>query len=75
MSIISPRDASALKEAYIFYRTIEIVLRLRNETVLKESSDTWRSAARRLGLIEEQLLEILDQKRKWVIAFMAKIGD
>jgi len=75
MSIISPRDAAALKEAYIFYRTIEIVLRLRNETVLKESSDTWRSAARRLGLIEEQLLEILDQKRKWVIAFMAKIGD
>ena len=75
MGIISPPDAEALKETYIFYRSIETVLRLRNETVLKEGSDTVRSAARLLEVTEELLMEVLDQKRKWVVDFMAKIGD
>ncbi len=75
MGIISSPDAEALKETYIFYRSIETVLRLRNETVLKEGSDTVRSTARLLGVTEELLMEVLDQKRKWVVDFMAKIGD
>ncbi len=75
LGILSPLDAAALKETYLFYRTIETVLRLRNETVLKEGSDTARSAARLMDLTEERLSEILDQKRKWVGAFMEKIGD
>ena len=75
LGILSPLDAAALKETYLFYRTIETVLRLRNETVLKDGSDTTRSAARLMDLTEERLSEILDQKRKWVGAFMEKIGD
>ncbi len=75
LGILSPLDAAALKETYLFYRTIETVLRLRNETVLKDGSDTARSAARLMDLTEERLSEILDQKRKWVGAFMEKIGD
>jgi glutamate-ammonia-ligase adenylyltransferase len=75
LGILSPLNAAALKETYLFYRTIETVLRLRNETVLKEGSDTARSAARLMDLTEERLSEILDQKRKWVGAFMEKIGD
>jgi len=75
LGIVAPLDTSALKETYLFYRTIETVLRLRNETVLKERSDTARSAARLMDLTEERLSELLDQKRKWVGAFMEKIGD
>lgn len=75
MRIISSPDAAALRETYIFYRTIETVLRLRNETVLKEGGDTVRSAARILGLSEEQLMKLIDERRKWVSDFMDKIGD
>ncbi len=75
LGILSSLNASALKETYLFYRTIETILRLRNETVLKEGSDTARSAARLMELTEERLQEILDRKRKWVGAFMDKIGD
>jgi glutamate-ammonia-ligase adenylyltransferase len=75
LGILSPLDASALKETYLFYRTIETALRLRNETVLKMGSDTARSAAGLLDLSEERLSEILEQKRRWVGAFMEKIGD
>ncbi|HTZ19190.1 MAG TPA: bifunctional [glutamate--ammonia ligase]-adenylyl-L-tyrosine phosphorylase/[glutamate--ammonia-ligase] adenylyltransferase [Dissulfurispiraceae bacterium] len=73
--ILSPLDAAALRETYILYRTIETVLRLRNETVLKEGSDTLRSAAKLLGMTEEGLMEIFDFKRRWVSAFMEKTGD
>ncbi len=73
--ILSPLDATALKETYIFYRTVETVLRLRNETVLKEGSDTVCSAAKLLDISEEKLIEILSLKKKWIGAFMEKIGD
>ena len=73
--ILSPLDSAALRETYIFYRTIETVLRLRNEPVLKDGSDTARSAARLIDMTEGRLIEILDLKRKWVAAFMEKIGD
>jgi glutamate-ammonia-ligase adenylyltransferase len=75
LGILSPLDAAMLRETYLFYRTIETILRLRNESVLKAGSDTARSAARLMALSEERLIEILDQKRKWVGAFMEKIGD
>ncbi|MGO9378671.1 MAG: bifunctional [glutamate--ammonia ligase]-adenylyl-L-tyrosine phosphorylase/[glutamate--ammonia-ligase] adenylyltransferase [Dissulfurispiraceae bacterium] len=73
--IMSQVDAAALKETYIFYRTIETVLRLRNENVLKEGSDTSHSVAGLLALSEERLMKLIDQRRKWVSAFMDKIGD
>ncbi len=75
IGILSPADSAGLKEAYIFYRTIETILRLRNETVFKAEGDTSRSAARLLGLTEGQLNETLVQKRKWVSAFMERIGE
>ena len=75
LGILSPLDSAALRETYIFYRTIETVLRLRNEPVLKDGSDTARSAARLIDMTEGRLMEILDLKRKWVAAFMEKIGD
>lgn len=75
IGIISQSDAAALREAYMFYRTIETVLRLRNETVLKEGGDTPGSAARLLGLSEAQMMEVLEQKRKWMVAYMAELGQ
>jgi len=73
--VITQADAFELKEIYIFHRTIETVLRLRSETLLKEGSDTWRSAAQLSGVTEEKLFEALNARRKWVRDFMDKIAD
>jgi len=73
--IVAQADAAELRGSYIFYRTIETVLRLRSEPLLKEGGDTWRSAAQLSGVEEPRLLDALNQKRGWVRAFMYSISD
>jgi [glutamine synthetase] adenylyltransferase / [glutamine synthetase]-adenylyl-L-tyrosine phosphorylase len=73
--IISDRDCRNLRDIYHFYRTIETTLRLRNETVLKEDSNTVRSLAILIKIDEEMLMSQLRHDRKTVKAFFDSLGD
>jgi glutamate-ammonia-ligase adenylyltransferase len=73
--IISDADAENLRRIYLFYRTIETTLRLRNETILKEGSDTLRSVAILTGFAEDKLVKQIDHDRKLVKAFIDGLAD
>mgnify|MGYP000368439054 CR=1 FL=1 len=64
--ILKNGDAAVIKETYLFYRNIETIMRLRNESVLKEGSDTMRSAAGFMNMNEEEFLSTLNRKKEWV---------
>jgi len=68
--VISARRAEVLRETYLFYRTIETVLRLRSENILKVGSDAAKSAARLTGFNEDELIRILEQARRDISRFM-----
>ena len=59
-----------LRETYLFYRTIETVLRLRSENILRVGSDAAKSAARLTGFNEDELIRILEQARRDISRFM-----
>jgi [glutamine synthetase] adenylyltransferase / [glutamine synthetase]-adenylyl-L-tyrosine phosphorylase len=67
--------ADTLREIYIFYRAIEITLRLRNENVLREDSDTMRSLAVMAKLDEEKLPELISGARSTVKNFIDGLKD
>ncbi|MFZ5997530.1 MAG: bifunctional [glutamate--ammonia ligase]-adenylyl-L-tyrosine phosphorylase/[glutamate--ammonia-ligase] adenylyltransferase [Nitrospirota bacterium] len=71
--VMGPGDAAQLGEIYLFFRTIETVLRLRNETVLKKESASLRSIAGILDMSEQDFLGALEAEREWVSAFWNKI--
>lgn len=73
--IIPVGAADTLRDIYIFYRTIETALRLRNETILKENSDTLRSVALLTGRAEEELPEMINRNRKVVKEFIDGLKD
>ncbi len=59
-------DAETLKEIYLFYRTMETLLRLRNETILKENSDALNGATFFLRSDSESFLRRLLERRGFV---------
>jgi glutamate-ammonia-ligase adenylyltransferase len=67
--ILKNSDAIMLKETYIFYRTIETMIRLRNESVLKEGSSTFQSLAGFMDTDEGRILDSLNKKRAWISNF------
>lgn len=67
--ILKDSDAGIMRDIYLFYRTAETILRLRNESVLKEGSDTIQSLAKFMGMDVERLLRLLNENRKWVSTF------
>ncbi len=71
--IMKNNDAMMLKETYIFYRTIETILRLRNESFLKEDSSTLQSLANFMNMDGGKILSLLNEKRAWIIDFWNKI--
>ncbi|MDA8214554.1 MAG: bifunctional [glutamate--ammonia ligase]-adenylyl-L-tyrosine phosphorylase/[glutamate--ammonia-ligase] adenylyltransferase [Nitrospiraceae bacterium] len=71
--IMKNNDAMMLKETYIFYRTIETILRLRNESFLKEDSSTLQSLANFMNMDGGEILSLLNEKRAWIIDFWNKI--
>ncbi len=71
--IMKNNDAMMLKETYIFYRTIETILRLRNESFLKEDSSTLQSLANFMNMDGGKILSLLNEKRAWIIDSWNKI--
>jgi glutamate-ammonia-ligase adenylyltransferase len=62
-------DAGMMRKIYLFYRTAETILRLRNESVLKEGSDTAQNLANFMVMDAERLLKRLNENRKWISTF------
>lgn len=75
MDILKNNDAIMMVETYIFYRTIETILRLRNESVLKEGSSTFQSLANFMSMDEEKILSSLNEKRAWTKTFWDRLND
>jgi [glutamine synthetase] adenylyltransferase / [glutamine synthetase]-adenylyl-L-tyrosine phosphorylase len=73
--VISGADADTLRGIYLFYRAIDIALRLRNENMLKMGSDTMRSAAVMAKIDEEKLPGMISSARSSVKAFTDALRD
>ena len=68
--VLKNDDAAVISGTYLFYRNIETIMRLRNESLLKEGSDTMRSAAGFMNMDEVELLDSLNEKREWIKNFL-----
>jgi len=65
--LMKREDALSLREAYLFYRTLESFLRLRAEPVLKREESSLQNAAEFMGIESgEDLVTEIEQKRKEV---------
>jgi glutamate-ammonia-ligase adenylyltransferase len=72
--ILRSGDSDMMSETYMFYRTIEILLRLRNESVLKEGTSTLQGIAGFMDMDEGKFLGLLNEKREWVRNFRDRIS-
>ncbi|WP_333653298.1 bifunctional [glutamate--ammonia ligase]-adenylyl-L-tyrosine phosphorylase/[glutamate--ammonia-ligase] adenylyltransferase [Dissulfurispira sp.] len=73
--ILKNSDAIMLKETYMFYRTIETMLRLRNESLLKEGSTIVQSLANFMDMDEKKILSSLNEKRALTKNFWDRLND
>lgn len=73
--ILKDSDAAFFHKTYVFYRTIETLLRLRNETILKEGSATMQGVAHFLHMDVDKLRNFLIEKRLWVNNFWDNLSD
>jgi glutamate-ammonia-ligase adenylyltransferase len=64
--ILDDRDTRMLSDTYIFYRNIETMLRLRNETVLKESGTVLQGLTDIIGMDKAEILDTLQRKKLFV---------
>ena len=67
--ILKDNEAAVLSDAYMLYRTVETILRLRNESVLKTGSSVAQSIADFMETGTAELFNILDEKRQWIRNF------
>jgi glutamate-ammonia-ligase adenylyltransferase len=67
-------DAERLKEIYLFYRVIEALLRLRNETLLKQDTAISISIANFMGMGERDLFNSLIRNRAWIKEFSERLN-
>lgn len=65
-SFLEIHHAEHLRETYLFYRTIETLLKLRNESILREKSNTLDGIAFFLNTEEETFLSSLEDKRRYI---------
>lgn len=72
--ILKGNEAAVLSETYILYRTVETILRLRNETVLKTGGSVAQSLADFMGTGADELFNRLNEKRQWVRNFWDGLG-
>jgi glutamate-ammonia-ligase adenylyltransferase len=73
-NILSESEAEIFKETYLFYRIIEILLRLRNETLLKEKSPVISSISSFLKIGEQDFLGLLREKKNLLSGFLEKLS-
>ncbi|KAF0182353.1 MAG: glutamate-ammonia-ligase adenylyltransferase [Nitrospirae bacterium] len=71
--ILSPENSGILKTAYLFFRIVDTMLRLRNESTLREEGDAPASIARIVGMTEASFLEHLHRQRADVCAFSEQL--
>lgn len=64
--LLTDSDANMLREAYVFYRIIETVLRLRNEVVLKVNGASMKCLSDVMGMRSEDVPEALRRKKELV---------
>jgi glutamate-ammonia-ligase adenylyltransferase len=68
--LIQEEEAASMKDAYLFYRTLESFLRLRGEHILKRENEGLRYAAEFLGFAEiGAFVNAFEEKRKLVKNF------
>jgi glutamate-ammonia-ligase adenylyltransferase len=68
--LIRKEEAEAMKDAYLFFRSLESFLRLRGEQVLKREDDRLRYAAEFLGFDEVGgFVDVFEKKRERVRNF------
>jgi len=67
--ILKGKEAAVLSETYLFYRTVETILRLRNEAVLKTGGSVAQSLADFMGTGTDGLFNRLNEKRQWIKNF------
>jgi glutamate-ammonia-ligase adenylyltransferase len=74
--IMKREDADFLTDAYLFYRGLESLLRLRGENILPREEDKLRSAAEFMGFREAgKLVESLEEKRQRTKEITARYLD
>jgi len=74
-AILKDADADSLHKIYLFYRSIETMLRLRNESLLRENTDMLQSLANFIEIDAETILTLLHAKREWVSNFSNELRD
>ncbi len=70
--IISETEAGMMKETYLFLRTLESLLRLRGESVLKKDEESLRSASEFMGCENPEELTVRLEKMRTAIANLAE---
>ena len=65
-SCLEPGDAIALRETYLFYRTIETLLKLKNETLLKKKGSDLENLSYFFNTDENGFLNLLYEKKLFV---------
>lgn len=72
--IVDAPAAARLHDAYLFFRVVETMLRLRNETILRRDSGAEARIARLMQVTPERFVESLQEKRAWVCAFRERLA-
>ncbi|MCC6346599.1 MAG: bifunctional [glutamate--ammonia ligase]-adenylyl-L-tyrosine phosphorylase/[glutamate--ammonia-ligase] adenylyltransferase [Nitrospirales bacterium] len=67
--VFGDAEAAMLRDTYLFYRSIETVLRLRNEALLYEGGNALQTLADSRGMSAADLLDLLERRKEWVTAF------
>ncbi|MBZ0155935.1 MAG: bifunctional [glutamate--ammonia ligase]-adenylyl-L-tyrosine phosphorylase/[glutamate--ammonia-ligase] adenylyltransferase [Alphaproteobacteria bacterium] len=67
--VLEAAGAAMLRETYLFYRTIETVLRLRNESVLSERGNALQTLAGSRGISAAVFLDLLQESKERVSVF------
>jgi glutamate-ammonia-ligase adenylyltransferase len=71
--IIGEADAARLRQTYLLYRSVETILRLREESVLREGSETLLQCASYLGLDPGDFIGVFKDMREWVSTFWSAL--
>jgi len=71
--IVGQEEAKMLRDAYLFFRTIECLLRLRGEAVLKKDEESLKSASEFMGIKDSAVLSLqLENKRAEIMKLSEK---
>lgn len=72
--VLDAETSSLFTDHYVLYRNIEVMLRLRNETVLKAESEVHQGIARIMGMEDDALIDALHRAREWIRSFWDRLS-